>query len=123
MKIISIIICSCVFFGLSLNSIITLEFWCDYDYIISEVCLEKDVVDSCCKGSCHLTKELSKAENSDSSKEISTVHTTPLLNWFKTEVTNVVNSTASSLLSEGTLYNRALCSGIPSSIDHPPRRL
>lgn len=36
------------------------------DYIAKELCIEKDVANSCCKGSCVLTKELAKTESTPS---------------------------------------------------------
>lgn len=44
------------------KSVIWVSFIIHRDYIAKELCIEKDVANSCCKGSCVLTKELAKTE-------------------------------------------------------------
>ena len=38
-----------------------LEYELFYDYITQELCVEKDIPDSCCNGKCHLEKRLDEA--------------------------------------------------------------
>lgn len=37
-----------------------LEYQLLYNYIVNELCVEKDVPDSCCQGKCHLEKRLNE---------------------------------------------------------------
>lgn len=37
----------------------------NYEYISTELCIEKDIVESCCKGKCYLNDQLSKTVSSD----------------------------------------------------------
>lgn len=58
------------------------EYAINYEYIATELCIEKDEVASCCKGKCYLTNQLAKAvtPNDDSSSE----KRTPKIEWEKT---------------------------------------
>lgn len=42
---------------------VLIGFYMHQDYIAKELCEQKDVKDSCCKGSCVLQKELQKTES------------------------------------------------------------
>jgi len=48
------------------KTVIWVSFIVHRDYIAKELCVEKDVANSCCKGSCVLNKELAKTETSPS---------------------------------------------------------
>lgn len=41
-----------------------IEYWVNYDYIVNELCENKDKPTMHCDGKCHLNKELSKSNNS-----------------------------------------------------------
>jgi len=40
------------------------EYWINYDYIVAELCVNKDNENSTCNGKCHLTSELADASES-----------------------------------------------------------
>lgn len=44
------------------KNVVLVSFYIHQDYIASELCVEKDVEGSCCKGSCVLQKELQKTD-------------------------------------------------------------
>ncbi|MDG1333115.1 MAG: hypothetical protein P8P74_12350 [Crocinitomicaceae bacterium] len=54
----------------------------NYEYISTELCIEKDLVESCCKGKCYLNNQLAKAvaPEEDSSSE----RRAPKIEWEKT---------------------------------------
>lgn len=53
----------------------------NFEYISTELCIEKDVVESCCKGKCYLNEQLSKTvEDEDPTSE----RRTPKIEWEKT---------------------------------------
>ncbi|MFK7757804.1 MAG: hypothetical protein AB8B53_12815 [Flavobacteriales bacterium] len=121
MKLISLILVTGIVFGLSLNSFIVAHFEYNYDYIVTELCVEKDVKDSCCKGSCQLSEELSKADQSSHKEDASALPTLEVLNWFKAESSFKHNVTKINLTEKVQCPSFNLCSGISNSIDHPPR--
>ncbi len=116
----SFIISSLIVFSLSLNTLVLSHFEYNYEYIVSELCVEKDVKDSCCKGSCHLAAEFSKVDPSASDMEISFVNSVELLNWFQSKKLEEKKS-AKPLLIEYKGFSRfSLLKGNCESIDHPP---
>jgi len=44
------------------TSFVLLHFELNQEYIANELCVEKDIPDSCCKGKCYLNDALEKAE-------------------------------------------------------------
>lgn len=45
-----------------------LDYVINYDYIVTELCIEKDIENNSCQGSCHLSEQIQKqidSENSD----------------------------------------------------------
>ena len=75
------------------KTIIWVTFVIHRDYIAKELCVEKDVANSCCKGSCVLDKELAKTETSPSgpkweaAKEITLFFSEPItLSFYSTTV-------------------------------------
>lgn len=43
-------------------TLVQLDYVIHKDYIIAELCIEKDIVESTCEGKCHLRKELAKVD-------------------------------------------------------------
>ena len=48
------------------KAVVYFTFKINQEYIAKNLCEKKDEVDNCCKGSCHLTKELAKEEKKES---------------------------------------------------------
>ena len=49
-------------------SMVQLDYLVHKEYIVSELCVERDIPDSTCEGKCHLKKELSKLEEQHDEK-------------------------------------------------------
>ena len=47
-----------------------IEYWANYDYIVNELCENKDKPMMHCEGKCHLNSELSKSNNSSDAPEL-----------------------------------------------------
>jgi hypothetical protein len=45
------------------------QYWVRYDYIVKNLCVNKDKPESCCKGKCHLKKEIQKQEKEENKQE------------------------------------------------------
>jgi hypothetical protein len=50
---------------------ILIDFKINQEYIAKNLCINKDVPDSCCKGSCHLKESLEEEEKSENPESIS----------------------------------------------------
>jgi len=53
-----------------LRSAVLIHYFIQRDFIAQELCEEKNVPDSCCKGSCVLKKELNKTESAHDDEKI-----------------------------------------------------
>lgn len=62
-RLMSVLLSAALFFGLSLPSLVVLHFQLNRTEIIRTCCVErfKPIGQNCCKGMCHLKKELNKA--------------------------------------------------------------
>ena len=48
-----------------------IDYAINYNYIVTQLCEQKDEIDNNCKGKCHLSKEIQReAENSNKSESI-----------------------------------------------------
>lgn len=93
--------------------------------ITEKYCVNKNVAGSCCKGSCHLNKTISKAENEDSKNPFSTLNikVKEIEIFFSEfnkihEIISVVNSTCNRV--EDYIYDASLEDGCTSSLIKPP---
>ncbi len=111
---------SCLLMQNISNLLIVANFQLNRDYIAKNLCIKKEEVNNCCKGSCHLTKQL---ENDKKKQEKSERN--------KTEIVQCVqlceNASAFGFLSfadksskNNFHYLTSFSEGIPSSIFHPP---
>lgn len=119
-RIVAYILSSVIFLSLSLNTLILAYFEYNYDYIVSELCIEKDVKESCCKGSCHLNQEFDKMQTSKEDTQVNFINSTESLNWI---VVTLKTSTDESffLRSEpGWSSDYSLSNGHNSLIEHSP---
>jgi len=119
LKALSYLVSGALVLSLSLNTLILSNYVLNYDYIVNELCVEKDVKDSCCKGSCHLNKEFEKKESSEQNS------TTDWSSSFELETT--VNQL--DVLGKKDVFKELktppdlkenVSEGFPSGILHPP---
>lgn len=104
-------------------SFVWVDFKINQDYIADNLCIEKDIEESTCNGSCHLKKELEKVEeNKGNSKEEpinisqSRIDVFLLTSVVKhTEFISVINTQ----ISFGTPKSEVL-KGYSTQIFHPP---
>ena len=121
LKAISIILSGLVCFSLFLNTIIISNHVVNYDYIVSELCIEKDIKESCCKGSCHLADQFNKVENSKNSPELTFLNGSDLINWFSSEKIQETTSSNEDVSEKSNFTFQAnILAGIKSRIFHPP---
>jgi hypothetical protein len=52
------------------KTLLLVDFIINRDYIASNLCEKKDVKDNCCKGYCHLTKQLKQEEKREPSNSV-----------------------------------------------------
>lgn len=101
-----------------------LNFYSNQEYIAANLCEQKEEIENCCQGSCHLTKELSKTDEKIEDSRI------PGEKNQKRELTEEMPLFLSKLfrlkkpLEINTSINAApvtkTCSGFKSNITHPP---
>lgn len=63
--IIAILILSAVLLQTFSKVIIVADYWLNKDYIAKNLCEKKDVVNNCCKGKCHLKKQLEQDDKKE----------------------------------------------------------
>ncbi len=121
MKLAALIITASILFGVSLNTFIIVHFEYNYEFIVSVVCVEKDIEDSCCKGSCHLNDEFSKTNHNKAPEDAFAITSLELLSWFSSEKSD--QECIFNPYEENRRVNPKfnLILGVYGSIDHPPQ--
>ncbi len=121
LKAISIILSGLVCFSLLLNTFIISSHVVNYDYIVSELCIEKDIKESCCKGSCHLADQFNKAESSKNSTKLTFINGSELNKWFSSEKIQEKSSSKKEVSKKPKFtFQVNILDGIRSRIFHPP---
>jgi len=64
------------------KSVVFLNFLSSKKYIAKEICVQRKIKNNCCKGSCHLSKELKKVETPQEKKAPSRDVKTSEINLF-----------------------------------------
>ena len=101
---------------------VLVDFQINKEYIAENLCVNKEEPESCCEGSCHLEKELTKVEenenqgpiNSDTNKKEKTEDVVLYCSVFL----KLADQAKSEILSD--LFSHKTCSGFISEISHPP---
>ena len=120
LKVVSIILTSLVCFSLFLNTMIISYHSVNYEYIVAELCVEKDLKESCCKGSCHLASQFDKAENSKSTSDLNYINSADLMNWFSSEKIQEESTSKFVVNKPNLLLQANVLEGFVSRIFHPP---
>ncbi len=104
---------------------VMVNFKINQDYIAENLCEKKDEPESCCEGSCHLTKELNKVEETEQQTPLNTKDQTK-----KERVEEWHGLLSCQLMLQITSFDKQiyvsafnnphLLSGYSSKIDHPP---
>jgi len=125
MKVLVWLVLVALVLGINAQSIVFVLFKVNQKQIAKELCVEREVVNSCCQGSCYLKKSLTKlnqnptAENTANSKAIYQVLKLSafiLPNFQKT--LSFFIDTFSILFPKVWVFGRV--SGIETTIWHPP---
>jgi hypothetical protein len=117
---VSILILSILSFQLS-ELLVYTAFKINQDYIAKNLCVEKDVVGSTCKGCCHLTKKVN--EQQEQKKDLPPIQTEkPYINFCKQsgEFSLSVNRSKSLLRTPNQNEYHYL---VHQTIFHPPRAM
>lgn len=99
------------------------EYKVNFNFIIQELCINKDKPESGCNGKCHLKKELSKAQETEKSKQ--TPHNQLTKNEISEYLFNGTEKLADPihpLLYENYWKNMKYSLTISSDIFHPPQQ-
>ena len=89
--------------------------------ITEKYCVNKNVKNSCCHGSCHLNKTLAKTENEDSRNPFSTLNIKiKEVEIFFNQVPKVASSVSSLRLKHKSNYISHLSEGFHTSLLKPP---
>jgi hypothetical protein len=100
-----------------------IDFKINQEYIAANLCIEKDIEESTCKGSCHLKKELDKVETNKGKQEDAPFQFTEthINNLFIGEIEEfgvcLCTTDIQITFSQSILI---LQKGYPSTIFHPP---
>lgn len=93
--------------------------------ITEKYCVNKDVVGSCCKGSCHLNKTIAKAENENNKNPFSTTNIKLKEVEIFFSLLNKIQVVSSSIVSnpiqhKSNNYVAVLLNGFSTSLMKPP---
>jgi hypothetical protein len=105
-------------------TMVQLDYLVHKDYIVSELCVEKDVPESTCEGKCHLRKELSKLDEQHDSQSNAPIQVTLSSIDFVVEAVGSSMDLNAAILSiyELERYLRVLTEGT-CQIESPPPEL
>lgn len=98
-----------------------LEYWLNYDYIVNELCENKDKPQIHCDGKCHLNKELAKNNSNSDSQEfkLQNLLGTPALLPISLELPEL--NMISSYQSNHNFHYQESITKYSASIEIPPR--
>lgn len=97
----------------------------NYEYISTELCVEKDEPESCCKGKCYLSDQLASAV--DSKDDSSSERKAPKIEWEKAPMLLFPSEKTALFLSEEqikapTIGKESFFDDISLKIPSPPPR-
>ncbi len=93
----------------------------NYQYISKVLCENKEKVGSCCKGKCHLDKELKKSAEKESSPQTA-AQTRILQQEIFTEITTIeLNQFLQNTETSVPAYAANMLSAVKSILSPPPR--
>ncbi|MDG1765533.1 MAG: hypothetical protein P8H98_01960 [Flavobacteriales bacterium] len=100
------------------TSFVLLHFELNQERIATELCVEKDIPDSCCKGKCYLNDALEKAEKPiDQQQELP-----QWVNWDWIAPVSPSESTSNDFTEKAKCFccQESIRDGIHRNIDFPP---
>ena len=97
------------------------DYWVNYEYIVENLCENKDKIELQCNGKCYLFKQLQEKSNNKEEKLIGFgILRFPIINNINITTISIVFATESNLIRKA--INPDLNSGFYSELDHPPEK-
>lgn len=101
------------------NTVVWFQFKANQQYIVTELCEQRQTQNNHCQGSCHLAKHLAKTAqpNDNQGAELFFL---PLLDLFFADCVSKISVQTSYVAAAPSNFSKVLHAAILFSIDHPP---
>lgn len=103
------------------KGIIWVNFELNRDYIAKNICVKKDKIDNCCKGSCELKKQLSEDDSKERSAPVNTLKDKSEVSFFTEAFSGADLLFPTSSVALGNPYLIPSTHSISFSVFHPPQ--